>query len=153
MTWKKVILLHFIWIFDNAFDKWHCTTTGTFIICQQICRWHLVDTHRTVWSKDALRSWLLSREKYTEVTPLVWARSNRRRHCPVWIFHTYVTPKCLIPHSSIVCVGIFWLLRARLDQQYCIIIQFALSDVVCWFLICFKTVHLWVVLSLAFDSV
>ena len=31
MTWKKVILLHFIWIFDNAFDKWHCTYNNRHI--------------------------------------------------------------------------------------------------------------------------
>lgn len=47
-----------------------------------------VSSHLMVWSKEALRSWLLSLQKVTHVTPLLWARSNRRRHCPLWIFHT-----------------------------------------------------------------
>ena len=42
-----------------------------------------------VWSKEALSSWLLSLEKPTLVTPLLWARSNLRRHWPVRIFHTW----------------------------------------------------------------
>ena len=33
-----------------------------------------------VMSKDALSSWLLSLAKLTQVTPLVWAFSNLRRH-------------------------------------------------------------------------
>lgn len=33
-----------------------------------------------VWSKEALRSWLLSLQKLAHVTPLLWARSNLLRH-------------------------------------------------------------------------
>ena len=47
-----------------------------------------------VWSKEALSSWLLSFEKQTDVTPLLWARSKRRRHWPVKIFHTYAVHQC-----------------------------------------------------------
>lgn len=41
-----------------------------------------------VWSKEALSSWLLSLQKLRQVTPLLWARSKRRKHWPLWIFHT-----------------------------------------------------------------
>lgn len=52
-------------------------------------RWFALDfRHLMVWSKEALRSWLLSLQKVTHVTPLLWARSNLRRHWPLWIFHT-----------------------------------------------------------------
>lgn len=42
-----------------------------------------------VWSKEALSSWPLSLQKLRQVTPLLWARSNLRRHCPLWILHTW----------------------------------------------------------------
>lgn len=44
--------------------------------------------HLMVWLKDALRIWLLSLEKLRQVTPLLWACSNLRRHKPLCIVHT-----------------------------------------------------------------
>lgn len=48
-----------------------------------------VSSHLMVWLKEALRIWLLSLEKLRQVTPLLWACSNLRRHKPLWIFHTF----------------------------------------------------------------
>lgn len=45
--------------------------------------------HLMVWLKDALRIWLLSLEKLRQVTPLLWACSNLRRHKPLCIVHTW----------------------------------------------------------------
>lgn len=43
-----------------------------------------------VWSKEALRIWLLSLEKLRQVTPLLCALSNLLKHCPLWIFQTFI---------------------------------------------------------------
>lgn len=60
------------------------TITRIFHPCIWSIRGHLM-----VWSKEVLRSWLLSLQKLTHVTPLLCARSNLRRHWPLWIFHTW----------------------------------------------------------------
>ena len=53
------------------------------------CVHEIVTSHLMVWLKEALRTWLLSLEKLRQVTPLLWACSNLRRHKPLWIFHTF----------------------------------------------------------------
>lgn len=50
-------------------------------------------SHLIVWLKEALRMWLLSLEKLTQVTPLLWACSNLRRHEPLCTRQTYGRPQ------------------------------------------------------------
>lgn len=65
------------------------------VVCQTFTHTHLM-----VASKDALSTWLLSRENCRQVTPLICAFSKRRRHCPVWMRHTFTFPSCE-PDASI----------------------------------------------------
>ena len=60
----------------------------------------LCTTDRIVWSKEALRIWLLSLENVMDVTPLLCALSNLRRHWPVWIFHTYTRRTQVYSHGD-----------------------------------------------------
>lgn len=60
---------------------------------------HNITSHLMVWSKDALRIWLLSLEKHRQVTPLLWACSNLRRHKPLWIFHTFSSNTHIDTHT------------------------------------------------------
>lgn len=47
---------------------------------------------RAVWSMEEDNSWEPSRANTREVTPWVCALSNRRRHCPVETFQTFILP-------------------------------------------------------------
>lgn len=75
------VLLQLVW-----FSLTNVLTTFVLAVCKEC---HSVTSHLMVWLKELLRIWLLSLEKLRQVTPLLWACSNLRRHKPLWIFHTF----------------------------------------------------------------
>lgn len=46
------------------------------------------------WSKEALKTWLLSLENCKQVIPFAWAFSIFLKHCPVLILQTLIFPAC-----------------------------------------------------------
>lgn len=78
-----------------------------------------VQVYLMVWSKEALRSWLLSLQKLRHVTPLLWARSNLLRHWPLWIFQTYSQKQTRCASHSGLLNGFLLVLKPENTEKHC----------------------------------